>query len=169
MTLSAAASIDVAQLYARYSRLVLRRIRRFYPHEQAVDILQDIFARVIEKSGGFRGEGTERAWLFGLTTRHCLARLRDERRRRTLLDEVGEVPWSCPITQPSAEATVFLSELWRHIDEELLQIGVYYYVDGMSQDAIGELLGVTGRTISNRLKELHRLADEAAAPARGEP
>lgn len=169
MTPQKIAPLDLAQLYVRYSRLVMRRIRRFYPQEVAVDILQDVFARAAEKADTFRGEGTERAWLFGLTTRHCLARLRDERRRRELLDGVEEIPWSCSTAPPTAEAAVFLSELWRHIDEELLQIGVYYYVDGMSQDAIGELLGVTGRTISNRLKELHRLAEEASAPAGGAP
>ncbi|MEZ4241376.1 MAG: sigma-70 family RNA polymerase sigma factor [Myxococcota bacterium] len=155
---AAPARLDVARLYQEYGSLVLRRIRRFYPQQVAVDVLQEVFARVVEKAHTFRGEGTERAWLFGLTTRHCLARLRDERRRRQLLDEVGEVPWSCPVTPPSAEAAVFLGELWRDLDPELLQIGVHYYVDGMSQEAIGALLGVTGRTISTRLTTLRDLA-----------
>ena len=169
MSPPAAGPIDVARLYARYSRLVLRRIRRFYPEQVAVDILQDVFARAVEKAGTYRGEGTERAWLFGLATRHCLARLRDERRRRHLFDEVGEVPWSLPVTPQRTEAAVFLRELWREIDPELLQIGVHYYVDGMSQEAIGALIGVTGRTISNRLAALRVLAAEASTPAKGAP
>lgn len=167
MTGTAAIQLDVRDLYVRYAGLVLRRVRRFYPPHLAADVVQEVFARAVEKASTFRGEGTERAWLFGLTTRHCLARVRDERRRRALLDEVGEVPWSAPVTPSTTEAAVFLSELRRELDPELLQIGVHAYVDGMTQEAIGELLGVSGRTISNRLEELRRLAHQAADSPRG--
>ncbi|MCB9675495.1 MAG: sigma-70 family RNA polymerase sigma factor [Alphaproteobacteria bacterium] len=159
---TAAPTLDLSALYKEHGRLVLRRIRRFYRAEQAPDVLHEVFARAIEKADTYRGEASPIAWLYGLTTRHCLARLRDERRRRELLEEVGEVPWTCPITEPTTEARVFLAELWRRVDPELAQIGVYYYLDGMSQADIGELLGVTGRTVSNRLQQLSDLARDAA-------
>ena len=43
-------------------------------------------------------------------------------------------------------------------------MGVYYYVDGMSQAEIGKLLGVSGRTISTRIRQLSELARAAATP-----
>jgi len=159
---TAAPTLDLNLLYREHGRLVLRRVRRFYRTEQAADVLQEVFAKAVERAHTYRGEASPLSWLYGLTTRHCLARLRDEKRRRELLDEVGEVPWSCPITPSSTEAKVFLSQLWRTVDPELAQIGVHYYLDGMSQSDIGEMLGVTGRTVSNRLKQLTDLARDAA-------
>lgn len=159
---AAAAPLDLDALYREHGRLVLRRIRKFYRREQAVDVLHEVFARAVEKAHTYRGDAPPLHWLFGLTTRFCLARLRDEKRRRELLDEIGEVPWSRPVSDPSTEARIFLAELWRTVDPELAQIGVHYYVDGMSQADIGALMGVTGRTISNRLQTLTELAREHA-------
>ena len=42
-------------------------------------------------------------------------------------------------------------------------------LDPGRQQAIGDLMGVSGRTISNRLQKLKRLALEAAAEAGGAP
>lgn len=156
------ATLDLSALYETHGRAVLRRIRRFYPREVAMDILQEVFIKALEKSDSYRGEAPPLHWLYGVTTRHCLQRLRDEKRRQELLDEVGEVPWSCPITEDATEARVFLGQLWRTVDDELAQIGVHYYLDGMSQADIGELMGVTGRTISNRIQALQELAKSAA-------
>lgn len=154
--------LDLAALYRAHSAAVLRRIRRFYRAEVAHDVLQEVFERAVRKADTFRGECPPLAWLYALTTRHCLARLRDERRRRELLDEVGEIPWSRPITPSNQEATVFLQQLWQTVDEDLCFIGTCYFVDGMTQADIGVLLGVTGRTVGNRLKELTALARAAA-------
>jgi RNA polymerase sigma-70 factor (ECF subfamily) len=159
------APLDISALYHRHGRAVLRRIRRFYSDEQAMDVLQEVFTKAVEKADTYRGDAPPLHWLYGLTTRHCLARLRDEKRRKELLDEVGEVPWSCPVATSDTEAAVFLRQLWRTIDPELAAIGVHYYVDGMSQADIGALLGVSGRTISTRIQRLQELAQTAAAPA----
>lgn len=159
---AASATLDVSALYQRHGRAVLRRIRRFYPQEVAMDVLQEVFVKALEKSTTYRGDAPPLHWLYGLTTRHCLQRLRDEKRRRELLDEVGPVPWSLPVTVDDPESRVFLAQLWRTVDPELAQIGVHYYVDGMSQADIGELMGVTGRTISNRIQALTELARSAA-------
>lgn len=156
------AALDVNALYQRHGRSVLRRIRRFYPEEVAMDVLQEVFIKAIEHAGTYRGDAPPLHWLYGMTTRHCLQRLRDEKRRKQLLDEVGDVPWSLPITHDTTEARVFLGQLWATVDEDLAQIGVHYYLDGMSQADIGELLGVTGRTISNRILALQQLARDAA-------
>lgn len=157
--------LDISDLYHRHARAVLRRIKRFYRDDQAMDILQEVFAKAVEKAGTYRGDAPPLHWLYALTTRHCLAKLRDEKRRRELLDEVGDVDWSCPVSPSDTEATVFIRQLWRTIDPELAAIGTHYYVDGMSQADIGRLLGVSGRTISTRIQRLQELAQTAAAPA----
>ena len=57
---------------------------------------------------------------------------------------------------------MFLDALWRTLDDELALIGVLYYIDGMTTADIGRTLGVSDRTIANRLGRLADAAREAA-------
>lgn len=166
---TAAAPLDLDALYRAHGRVVLRRIRRFYSAETAVDVLQEVFELAIRSAPDFRGESSPVGWLFGIATGHCLSRLRNERRRRHLLEEVGDVPWSLPVSEDDPEARIFLTELWRTVDPELARIGVHYFVDDMSQADIGALMGVSGRTISTRIRQLQELAAAAASPPGGTP
>jgi RNA polymerase sigma-70 factor, ECF subfamily len=161
--------LDVGELYRKHAGVVLRRIRKFYSANTAEEVLHEVFERALNRAHTFRGESHPVTWLYQLTTYHCLNRLRDERRRRELFDGVGEVPWSRTISEPTGEARIFLDQLWRDVDDELCQIGVYYYVDGMSQAEIGELMSVSGRTISTRLTQLTALAHAAAGHTPEQP
>lgn len=151
--------LTVEGLYRQHGHAVLRRIRRFYPPDVAEEVLHEVFERVMYRLDSFRGDAHPLTWLYQVATRHCLNRLRNERRRRTLLLENPSV--SGPGTVgPRQEAEIFLGQLWRHLDEELSLIGTYYFVDGMTQADIGRLMGCTGRTISNRLRDISDLARE---------
>lgn len=163
MTRPPGPSIDVAALYERHAGMVYRRIRRFYSHQEAEEVLQEVFERVMRNLHSWRGTSEIASWLYSVTTRHCLNRLRDDRRRRELLDqEAWSLPWTRPVARTDTEARLFLEQLWRQFDEEIGMIGILYYVDGMTQAQIGAELGVTGRTVSNRLARLRELAAEAA-------
>lgn len=159
---SGSALPPASELYARYARTLLRRIRRFYGPTEAPDVLQEVFERVLVAGHTFRGESSVVTWLYALTTRHCLIRLRNQRRRDELLAE-GAPDWSLPIGPADPEVATYLRALWRTLDEELALIGLYYHVDGLSQAEIGALLGVSGRTVSTRLATLQQHARAAAA------
>jgi len=150
------------ELYRRYAGMVRRRVGRFYDDPEAADVVHEVFEQVLRKADSFRGGSTVRTWLYQVTTRHCLVRRRNARRRRELFEQYGAPGWSRAVRDPSAETVTFLNQLWRTLDPELAEIGMYYYVDGMRQADIGELLGVSGRTISNRLATLARAASAAA-------
>jgi RNA polymerase sigma-70 factor (ECF subfamily) len=86
-----------------------------------------------------------------------LNRLRDSARRSELLAQHGEqAPSGAP--PAAAEHALLIGELWRQLPDDLLEIGVYYHVDGMSHDEIAAILGVSRRTIGNRLEELTQRA-----------
>lgn len=155
-------AIDVAEMYTRHGAMVYRRIRRFYDKDEAEEVLQEVFIKVLATQSAFRGASSPSTWLYQLTTRHCLNRLRDRRRRQELLDQYGEPTWSSNRAEPDAEAKVFLQELWSQLDEELAIIAVYHYVDGMPHAEIARVMGVSRRTIGNRLATLSTLAAKAA-------
>lgn len=155
----------MSELYQQHGRLVLRRIRRFYEPQEAEEVLQEVFERVLRVASSFRGESSVATWLYALTTRHCLIRLRNHRRRDALLDAFGPPDWSRPVSPADQELVAFVRARWAAVDEELALIGTYYYVDGMSQAEIGALLGVSGRTVSTRLRALQdQLSAGTAAP-----
>lgn len=117
--------------------------------------------RVIDKIHTFRGDSSLTTWLYQLTTRYCLNRLRNSNRRQELWEERSDgLYWSQPISSANQERQALYKELWRELDEDLLNIGVYYYLDGMTHAEIARVMGVSRRTIGNRLIELERRAKE---------
>lgn len=152
-------AIDVDSLYRRYGAMVLRRVRRFFhDEEEAVEVMQEVFLRVITTTSTFRGDAAPATWLYQITTRHCLNRLRDTSRRRELMEDRGEISWAPTVTKPTQEHVAFVQGLWRLLDGELAEIAVYYHLDGMSHEEIAGILGVSRRTVGNRLVELEARA-----------
>lgn len=159
-------AVDGADLYLRYHGLVLRRARRFYSDEEAHDVVQDVFVRALEKLGGFRGESSPGTWLHQLTTRHCLNRLRDTRRRRELMATYeGAHPWGGAAAPAPADTNVLTRQLLHDLDEELIRVGFYFHLEGMSHADIARRIGVSRRTVGNRLGELQALLESRAGEA----
>ncbi|MFT4628192.1 MAG: RNA polymerase sigma factor (sigma-70 family) [Myxococcota bacterium] len=153
---------DVGSWYREYGAAVFRRIRRFYSSQEAEEVLQEVFVRVLRTADGYRGDASPMTWLYQVATRHCLNRLRDARRRQDLLLEHGRPAWSRDVDPSDVEARVFLQQLWREIDEEQALIGVMYFVDGMTHAQIAEAVGVSRRTVGNRIGALQARARAAA-------
>ncbi|MFT7581692.1 MAG: RNA polymerase sigma-70 factor (ECF subfamily) [Myxococcota bacterium] len=151
------ARFDLDDLYRRYGPMVLRRVRRFVGPSEAEDVRQEIFLRAAERSDSFRNESSPATWLYALATNYCINKVRDWKRRRELLAERGPSVFQAH-THASQEAAAFLNDIWRRLDPELAEIGIYYYVDGMTTEKIGRLLGCSDRTIANRLKAIRRQA-----------
>src|SRR4051794_9327512 len=73
-------------LYRKYGPAVLRRARAILGDEpSARDAMQEVFVRVLGSATEFRREASPMTWLYQITTRHCLNRLRDRLRRAELL------------------------------------------------------------------------------------
>lgn len=149
---------DVQLLYERYGGLVRARVRRFFHGEEAEDVAQEVFVKVVERLDTFRGEASPVTWLYQVTTRHCLNRLRDRDRRRALWERNQGPWWSAPVSGAAQESSVQLGELWRDTDEESALIAVYYHLDGMGRDEIARLVGCSPRTVTNRLEALRARA-----------
>lgn len=155
-------AIDVGELYARHASLVLRRALRFFPREEAEEVVHEVFLKVIERIDGFRGDASPSTWLYRLTTNHCLNRLRDRGRRAELWREHGGTLWMRQAGADEQEAATFLRQFWGELDPDLVQIGVYYFLDGMTHAEIARVTGVSRRTIGNRLEALRERARREA-------
>ncbi len=159
--------IDMDALYRDHHRMVLRRIRRFVHGDRANDLLQEVFERAVRHQADFEGRSSHVTWLYQIATRTCLHHLRDSKRRTELLETWGSPPWSRPHAAADPETRTFLAQVWRLLDDEQLEIGTYHFVDGLSQAEIADLLGVSRRTVGNRLSALREQVQAASVP-RGE-
>ncbi|MCB9731729.1 MAG: sigma-70 family RNA polymerase sigma factor [Deltaproteobacteria bacterium] len=163
MAAGARGGIDVAELYRSYGPAVLRRVRRFVAPSDAEEVVHEVFLKVVERHASFRADSSPATWLYRLVTNHCLNRARDAGRRRELLAEHGAPAWQSAGAPADPEARVFLAELWRALDADAAELGVLYFVDGMTSAEIARVLGVTDRTVQNRVNRLVTLARRAAA------
>lgn len=154
-------SIDVGALYERYAPLVMRRVLRFVPPSEAEEVVHEVFVRVLEHAHTFRAEAAPSTWLYRLTTNHCLNRVRNQSRRDALWREHGGL-WDRSAMPDEAETVVFVREFWRDLPEELAAVATYYYADGLSHAEIARIVGVSRRTVGNRLARLEALAKHEA-------
>jgi RNA polymerase sigma-70 factor (ECF subfamily) len=144
-------------LYRQHGKAVFRRARALLADTQAAhDAVQDVFLRALGSHAEFEQSESRVAWLCKITTNHCLNRIRDAARRRELLEE--RAPRPVEGVSSGVESMLVVRAVLAQLPEELGEIAVYYYIDQMNQDEIAELLGVSRRTVGNRLEEFHAAA-----------
>lgn len=149
---------DVGSIYRRYSSTVLRRALHFLPRAEAEELTHEVFLRLLESPESFRGDSSPVTWLYTVTTRLCIDKLRSRNLHEALILNNCDTMWAKTDPGTSLEARAFLGSLWRRIDQDLVMVGVLYYLDGLTTAQIGQMLGVSDRTIANRLDALTREA-----------
>lgn len=159
--------LDVGELYATHGRMVMRRVQRFFSTQEAEEVLHEVFVKVVERANTYRGEASPTTWLYNLATNHCINRKRDVGRRAQLWQQ-HVVPACTQHSTPDHDAALFLREFWQRLDEQVVRIGIYYFIDGMSHAQIADLVGCSRRTVGNRLEELSGQARAEAGLERRE-
>jgi DNA-directed RNA polymerase specialized sigma24 family protein len=148
---------ELDRLYRRYAGLVLRRARKILSDEQlAHDVCQDVFVQLLRANESWIAPSAI-GWLYRTTTNCCLNLIRSTRRWR---DFLRRLPPPQQIT-PSLPTQLVL----RGIPERLHDIAIYYSLDEMSQEEIALVLGLSQKTISNRIRELRSWFESDPKPA----
>jgi RNA polymerase sigma factor (sigma-70 family) len=141
----------IDELYRCHRHRVLARIRRYFPGDEADDVLQEVFVRAMAKRHTFRGESAPSTWLHRIALRHCVNRLRDAHRHRRWDGEQGEV-LAGRYAAAEQEGRVAFGERWGRLDDELAGIAADYHLRGLSRVDIAARLGCSERTVTNRLE-----------------
>jgi RNA polymerase sigma-70 factor (ECF subfamily) len=146
---------DLDQVYERYSRSVYRRaLQLLGDPEEARDATQEVFVRVMRAGGAVPADPTPMAWLYRVTTNLCLNKLRDHARQADLLASKYAVDSE---VRPAGEARAAVAQLLARVPDDLQDVAIYFFVDGLTYDEIAPLLGVSRRTVSNRLSAFRDL------------
>jgi RNA polymerase sigma-70 factor (ECF subfamily) len=160
-TAAQASETALASLYAKYSPAIYAHCRRFLQSPAAArDATQEAFVRVLARGVVLPREEEALRYLYRVSTNVCLNLLREHsvhtRAAPALAANVTQVG--------SAESGLadreFVNAVMDRCGEGGAQVAIMHYLDGMSQVEIAEVLGITRRTVFNRLKKLARIAGE---------
>jgi RNA polymerase sigma-70 factor (ECF subfamily) len=176
---------DDAELVARtqagdpaaFDELVVKYSPRLYSlvynmtsnHEDANDLLQDIFAKAYRSINGFRGKSSFYTWMHSIAVNMSINFLKKRGRRFSLsLDDVDaniqndrEFIDATTGTNPVREAD--LSELQQRLNEAMMKLSyehrivvTMFDIQGMPHAEISKILGISEGTVRSRLFYAHR-------------
>ncbi len=145
---------SIEDLYRLHAGMVLRRARQLVGDDAAEDIVHEVFIRAARSWLTFRGQSSITTWLYRITTNQCLNHIRDEATRRLRTTRAPAPTASAPAT----EDRVGVAQLLERLPVELREVAVYYYVDQMDQREIAAIVGISERTVRNRLQQFLEVA-----------
>ena len=144
--------MDVEELYRRYGDIVLGRCRTLLGNDaDAQETTQEIFLRLHRYRDSFRGEASPTTYLFKVTTTTCLNRIRRRKRRpEDLVEELPPLPYHDALLAP-LEVRDLVQRVLGLADERTQLCVVHHYVDGMTYEEIGEILGLSAAAVRKRV------------------
>lgn len=147
--------------------MVLRRCRQLLGEEDAaLDALQDIFTRILEKEVAVMEFPS--SYLYTMATRICIDRLRSAPVRHAggdgLLDEIADAG--------NLEGRMFarriLDLLFRRHEDSTRVMAVLHYLDGMTLEEVAEQVGLSVSAVRKRLGQLKSKSAAWAERSRSE-
>jgi len=142
----------VADLYRRYGPTIYWRcVRLLGDNGAAEDATQETFVRVHRHLARAPGDDEAIAWIFRIATNLCLNERRDAGRRPRPADELPELGAGALRDELHADRDLARRVVAR-ADARDRVVAWLYHVDGLEQDEVARVLGVSRRTVVNRLQ-----------------
>lgn len=139
-------------LYRRYGPFIYARCARLLGDENAAeDATQETFMRVHRHLHKAPDSAEALVWIYRIATNYCLNEIRD-RKLRPLADREPEESLSEHLETVLANREA-AAKIVRRSPEKLRTPAWLHHVDGLDQGEIARVLGISRRTVGNRLAE----------------
>lgn len=151
---TAEAEACLSELYRRYyPKVAAWCLRICGDRDEAADVAQEVFLRVHERLGSFRGDSRFSTWLYTVTRSVAVNRGMAARRRHAdqLDEETGpELVEPAPDAERQLARSEILAAFRQAMERDLepLEARVIYlhYVDGVPLAAVTEMLGLENKS-----------------------
>src|SRR3989337_1877517 len=177
------AMLEFEQIHAAFRARIHRYLLRMVGEYEAEDLTQEVFVKVSQALKTFRGEAELSTWIYRIATNAALDRLRSPSFRQTVqnpslgrLNEAGKSEMDVRNDwmgekMPLVEQQVFRQEMNDCILDFIEKLPENYRTalvlsefEGLSNNEIAEILGVTLETVKIRLhRAREKLKNELAA------
>ena len=145
--------------YRGFGAVVFRRCRQILGNEQdSRDASQEIFERCLRRCAELRPGPELLSWLYRVSTNLCLDRLRRQRDglHTPLHDDLPD------LEARDGEARMLdrdsVRRLFAAVAGRTREVAVYLYVDGMTQEEVARVSGMTDRSVRNHIARLRAAA-----------
>jgi RNA polymerase sigma-70 factor (ECF subfamily) len=162
----------LAALYQKYAPAIYAHCRRFMHSPAAArDATQEAFVRVLAHGVSLPREEEALRYLYRVATNVCLNLLREQNVHTRAVPTLAARTMHTGSAESGLADRQFVEAVLERCGEGGAQVAVMHYLDGMTQVEIAEVLGITRRTVFNRLHKLARVAGELlrAGPRRPKP
>jgi RNA polymerase sigma-70 factor (ECF subfamily) len=138
------------RLYRTHHAAVYARCRRLLrDHHAAEDAAHETFVRAFQHLDGIAHSDDQRRWLTHVASNFCLNQVRDRKRHAELL-LLFEVEATADATGALVARDVAARVALR-VPDKVRRVAWLRYVDEMHQHQVAEHLGISRRTVVNRL------------------
>ncbi len=143
----------LAELYRAHGPAIYERCRRLLRNEAAAeDATQEVFLKAHRHLGSAPEGAQAYAWLFRIATNVCLNQIRDAGTHLVKEQELATNHGGSRDIRGVLEDRVLARSLVLRVPEKLRLPAWLYYVDGLSQEEIAEVLAISRGTVINRLE-----------------
>jgi RNA polymerase sigma-70 factor (ECF subfamily) len=155
------------ELFRLYGPVIYVRCRRMLRDAAAAeDATQETFVRVYRHLDEAPNRDVALAWIHRIATNLCLNEIRNRKIRPQPRDALPETHSAANIEGALADRD-FASRLIERVPEKVRVVAWLHYVDGMDQEEVARVMGITRRTVFNRIEAFRESADKLCG--RGTP
>ncbi|QSQ16919.1 RNA polymerase sigma factor [Myxococcus landrumensis] len=148
-------------LYRTYGPSLYARCRQILGDDAAAaDATQETFLRLHRQLDRAPDVPHALAWIYRVATNYCLNQARDRHRRALPVAEVPDVPGLD--SERLLEDRDLARRLIATAPPKVAEVAWLHLADGMTQDEVAQVLGISRRTVVNRLADFHRHAHALA-------
>jgi RNA polymerase sigma-70 factor, ECF subfamily len=141
------------QLYRTHLPRVHSLVRRMAGGRDTDELTQDVFVRVWQKLGTFRGDSSFTTWLHRLAVNVVIERFRTETVRRQRLHDGEEIFDTLSGPSQSRDLAMDFEAALEKLPDGAREIFVLHDIEGYKHHEIGSLLGISPGTSK---AQLHR-------------
>ena len=150
-----------AELFFRYEKYVFAVAKRLVKIDQdAEEITQDVFFRVIKSVEGFRGESKLSSWLYRITHNLSLNRLRDGKKERENTVGLPETAADSGVSPEKEYERKRAAEAVGSLPKKYRQILELYYYEGKSYKQIAKELEIPINTVKTNISRAKKMAQK---------
>ena len=156
---------DIAALYERHAPAIYAHCRRLLGSAPAGrDALQESFVRVLQHHRVLGPGDQALRYLYRTSTNVCINLLRQRSVRERAAPLIAAQINAAQSNQPVPGDREFVRMLLDQCDETAVAVALMHFIDGMTQVEVAATLGITRRTVYNRIRKIERLAAEMLEP-----
>lgn len=151
----------IAALYQKFAPAIYAHCRRLLQSQAAArDATQEAFVRVLVRGPSFPNDDDALRYLYRVSTNVCLNQIRETKVHTRAAASLRARPsWASSMEGRHVDRE-FVGAVLDRCGDAGATVAIMHYVDGMSQVEIASILGITRRTVFNRLRKVERIAHD---------